>query len=54
MKTSTSERKHGIQWIARNQLDLYYVNELTLLTQTNEGEDSQYSTSLCISRPQHT
>ncbi|VDO54344.1 unnamed protein product [Schistosoma margrebowiei] len=33
MKTSTSERKHGIQWTARNQLDdLDFADDLALLS----------------------
>ncbi|VDP36230.1 unnamed protein product [Schistosoma margrebowiei] len=37
MKTSTSERKHGIQWTARNQLDnLDFADDLALLSRTHE------------------
>ncbi|VDP29556.1 unnamed protein product [Schistosoma margrebowiei] len=38
MKTSTSEaKKHGIQWIARNQLDdLDFADDLALLSRTHE------------------
>ncbi|VDP68728.1 unnamed protein product [Schistosoma curassoni] len=37
MKTSTSERKHGIQWIARMQLDdLDFVDDLALLSHTQQ------------------
>ncbi|VDP24093.1 unnamed protein product [Schistosoma margrebowiei] len=54
MKTSISEGKHGIQWTARNQLDdLDFADDLALLSRTHE-HDSQCSSSLCISRPQHT
>ncbi|VDP17263.1 unnamed protein product [Schistosoma margrebowiei] len=35
MKTSTSQRKHEIQWTARNQLDnLDFADELSLLFRT--------------------
>ncbi|VDP43208.1 unnamed protein product [Schistosoma curassoni] len=37
MKTSTSERKHGIQWTAQNQLDdLDFTDDLALLSHTHE------------------
>ncbi|VDP47604.1 unnamed protein product [Schistosoma margrebowiei] len=37
MKTSTSEGKHGIQWIAQNQLDdLDFADDLLLLSHTHE------------------
>ncbi|VDO86319.1 unnamed protein product [Schistosoma margrebowiei] len=37
MKTSTSEGKHGIQWISRMQLDdLDFPNDLALLSQTQQ------------------
>ncbi|VDP40616.1 unnamed protein product [Schistosoma curassoni] len=37
MKTSTSERKHGIQWKAQNQLDdLDFADDLALLSHTHE------------------
>ncbi|VDP64926.1 unnamed protein product [Schistosoma curassoni] len=37
MKTSTCERKHGIQWIPRMQLDdLDFANDLALLSQTHQ------------------
>ncbi|VDP58924.1 unnamed protein product [Schistosoma curassoni] len=37
MKTSTSERKHGIQWTAQNQLDdLDFADDLALLSHTHE------------------
>ncbi|VDO63506.1 unnamed protein product [Schistosoma margrebowiei] len=37
MRTSTSERKHGIQWTARNQLDdLDFADDLALLSRTHE------------------
>ncbi|VDP82525.1 unnamed protein product [Schistosoma curassoni] len=37
MKTSTSEGKHGIQWIAQNQLDdLDFADDLALLSHTHE------------------
>ncbi|VDP57992.1 unnamed protein product [Schistosoma curassoni] len=37
MKTSKLERKHGIQWTARNQLeDLDFTDDLTLLSHTHE------------------
>ncbi|CAH8520118.1 unnamed protein product [Schistosoma intercalatum] len=37
MKTSTSERKHAIQWISRMQLDdLDFADDLALLCQTQQ------------------
>ncbi|VDO65054.1 unnamed protein product [Schistosoma margrebowiei] len=37
MKTSTSERKHGIQWTAQNQLDdLEFADNPALLSHTHE------------------
>ncbi|VDO49490.1 unnamed protein product [Schistosoma margrebowiei] len=37
MKTSTSERKHGIQWTAQNQLDdLDFTDDPALLSHTHE------------------
>ncbi|VDO72529.1 unnamed protein product [Schistosoma curassoni] len=37
MKTSTSERKHGIQWTSQNQLDdLDFADDLALLSHTHE------------------
>ncbi|VDP52773.1 unnamed protein product [Schistosoma mattheei] len=36
MKTSTSELEHGIQWTARNQLDMDVADDLTLLSHTYE------------------
>ncbi|VDP56815.1 unnamed protein product [Schistosoma margrebowiei] len=37
MKTSTSEGKHGIQWISRMQLDdLDFADDLALLSQTQQ------------------
>ncbi|VDO94353.1 unnamed protein product [Schistosoma curassoni] len=37
MKTSTSERKRGIQWISKMQLDdLDFADDLTLLSQTQQ------------------
>ncbi|VDO97477.1 unnamed protein product [Schistosoma margrebowiei] len=37
MRTLTSERKHGIQWTARNQLDdLDFTDDLALLSHTHE------------------
>ncbi|VDP02979.1 unnamed protein product [Schistosoma mattheei] len=37
MKTSTSERKHGIQWTAQNQLDdLDFADDLALQSRTHE------------------
>ncbi|VDP05034.1 unnamed protein product [Schistosoma margrebowiei] len=37
MKTSTSERKHGIQWTAQNQLDhLNFADDLALLSHSHE------------------
>ncbi|VDO84160.1 unnamed protein product [Schistosoma margrebowiei] len=37
MRTSTSERKHGIQWTARMQLDdLHFADDLALLSQTQQ------------------
>ncbi|VDO74836.1 unnamed protein product [Schistosoma margrebowiei] len=37
MRTSTSERKHGIQWTAQNQLgDLDFADDLALLSHTHE------------------
>ncbi|VDO73668.1 unnamed protein product [Schistosoma margrebowiei] len=49
---STSEGKHGIQWTAQNQLDdLDFADDL--YTRTNSDKNSQCSSSLCISRPQH-
>ncbi|VDP86780.1 unnamed protein product [Schistosoma mattheei] len=37
MKTSTSVRKHGIQWTARMQLDdLDFADDLPLLSQTQQ------------------
>ncbi|VDP30034.1 unnamed protein product [Schistosoma margrebowiei] len=37
MKTSTSERKQGIQWITQNQLDdLDFADDLALLSRTHE------------------
>ncbi|VDP25711.1 unnamed protein product [Schistosoma margrebowiei] len=37
MKTSTSEGKHGIQWIAQNQLDdLDSADDLAILSHTHE------------------
>ncbi|VDO80521.1 unnamed protein product [Schistosoma margrebowiei] len=37
MKTSTSERKHGTQWTAQNQLDdLDFADDLALLSHTHE------------------
>ncbi|VDP50041.1 unnamed protein product [Schistosoma margrebowiei] len=58
MKTSTSEGKHGIRWTAQNQLDdSDFADDLELLSRTHDtdaDEDSQCSSSLCISRPQHT
>ncbi|VDP46421.1 unnamed protein product [Schistosoma margrebowiei] len=37
MKTSTSERKHGIQWKARMQLDdLDFADDLALLSHTQQ------------------
>ncbi|VDP52744.1 unnamed protein product [Schistosoma margrebowiei] len=37
MKTSISERKHGIKWIAQNQLDdLDFADGLALLSDTHE------------------
>ncbi|VDP87047.1 unnamed protein product [Schistosoma mattheei] len=58
MKTSKSEGKHGIQWTAPNQLDdLDFADDLTLVSHTRRNdadEDNQCSSSLCISRPQHT
>ncbi|VDP42367.1 unnamed protein product [Schistosoma margrebowiei] len=37
MKTSTSEKKHKIQWTARNQLDdLDFADDLFLLSHTHE------------------
>ncbi|VDO53335.1 unnamed protein product [Schistosoma margrebowiei] len=37
MKNSTSEGKHGIQWISQNQLDdLHFADDLALLSHTHE------------------
>ncbi|VDP58816.1 unnamed protein product [Schistosoma curassoni] len=37
MKTSTSEGKHGMQWIAQDQLnDLDFVDDLAFLSHTHE------------------
>ncbi|VDO73636.1 unnamed protein product [Schistosoma margrebowiei] len=37
MKTSTSQRKHGIHWTARSQLeDLDFAVDLALLSHTHE------------------
>ncbi|VDP40788.1 unnamed protein product [Schistosoma curassoni] len=37
MKTSTSERKHGVQWTAQSQLDdLEFVDDLALLSHTHQ------------------
>ncbi|VDP34570.1 unnamed protein product [Schistosoma curassoni] len=37
MKTSTSERKHGIQWTSRIQLDnLDFADDLALLSHTQQ------------------
>ncbi|VDO83331.1 unnamed protein product [Schistosoma margrebowiei] len=37
MKTSTSERKHGIQWTSRMQLDdLDFADDLALLSQSQQ------------------
>ncbi|VDO67451.1 unnamed protein product [Schistosoma margrebowiei] len=37
MKTSSSEGKHGIQWIAQNQLnDLDFADDLALRSNTHE------------------
>ncbi|VDP43242.1 unnamed protein product [Schistosoma margrebowiei] len=37
MKTSTTKGKHGMQWIAQNQLDdLDFADDLTLLSHTHE------------------
>ncbi|VDO26991.1 unnamed protein product [Schistosoma margrebowiei] len=37
MKTSTSERKHGIQWTAQKQIDdLDFADDLALLSHTHE------------------
>ncbi|VDO79874.1 unnamed protein product [Schistosoma margrebowiei] len=37
MKTSTSQRKHGIQWTTRNQLDdLDFADDLAFPSHTHE------------------
>ncbi|VDP03230.1 unnamed protein product [Schistosoma margrebowiei] len=37
MRTSTSGKKHGIQWTAQNQLDdLDFADDLALLSHTHE------------------
>ncbi|VDP04864.1 unnamed protein product [Schistosoma margrebowiei] len=37
MRTSTSDGKHGMQWLAQNQLnDLDFADHLALLSHTRE------------------
>ncbi|VDO22420.1 unnamed protein product [Schistosoma margrebowiei] len=50
MKTSTSERKHGIQWIANNQLDdLDFADDLALLSHTHEQMQTNTASVSAIS-----
>ncbi|VDP41286.1 unnamed protein product [Schistosoma mattheei] len=58
-KNSTSEVKHGIQWTgwmdATRLFGLHRSSEpSTPCTATNAGREKRCSSSLCISKPQHT
>ncbi|VDP50992.1 unnamed protein product [Schistosoma margrebowiei] len=50
MKTSTSEGKHGIQWISRMQLDdLDFADDLTLLSQTQQQMQEKTNSVAAVS-----
>ncbi|VDP56229.1 unnamed protein product [Schistosoma curassoni] len=50
MKTSTSEGKHGIQWIAHNQLDdLDFADDLALLSRTHEQMQIETTSTAAVS-----
>ncbi|VDO52612.1 unnamed protein product [Schistosoma margrebowiei] len=52
MKTSTSERKHGIQWTAQNQLDdLDFADDLALLSHTREQMQIKTASVAAVSAP---
>ncbi|VDO59820.1 unnamed protein product [Schistosoma margrebowiei] len=52
MKISTSERKHGIQWTAQNQLDdLDFADDLALLSHTHEQMQMKTASVAAISAP---
>ncbi|VDO88409.1 unnamed protein product [Schistosoma margrebowiei] len=50
MKTSTSERKHGIQWTAQNQLDdLDFADDLALLSHIHEKMQAKTASVAAVS-----
>ncbi|VDP47156.1 unnamed protein product [Schistosoma margrebowiei] len=51
MKTSTSERKHGMQWTSRMQLDdLDFSDDLAVLSQTQQ-QMQEKTTSVSAASP---
>ncbi|VDP62525.1 unnamed protein product [Schistosoma curassoni] len=50
MRTSTSERKHGMQWTAQNQLDdLDFADDLALLSHTHEQMQTKTASVAAVS-----